>query len=158
MRKKNICSVYIIVLAVLCLSGMLLSKERSIKIFNSLKEAVPEPEVPVMLVFFSIDCHVCWEDLFEMKFFVEKNRLPVIVVGITKDPEKDVVSFLMKYSFSSPVVCDRKKELFRKFKVSLEPFIIIVLNGEILYKDDYYLEFAERKEKIKKWLLEMNLM
>lgn len=88
-----------------------------------------------MLVFFSVDCYVCWEDLFEMKFFVEKNRLPVRVVGITKDPAKDVVSFLMKYSFSSPVVCDRKKELFRKFKVDLEPFIIIVLNGEILYME-----------------------
>lgn len=126
------------------------------RIFASLEEALPRPGSPVLLVFFSTDCVVCWEDLFEMKYFIEENHLPIQLIGVTRDPLKDVESFLKKYSFSSPVVCDRKRELYRRFRVSLEPFRVVIRDGEIEFRDDDLQEFQKRKERIKKWLLETN--
>jgi len=134
---------------------ILICEETGIKIFSSFSDAVPESKGAILLVFFSTDCYTCWNDLLEMKYFIEKNNLPVKIVGISKDSKKELEPFLEKHSFYYPVICDRKRELYKKFKVDLEPFKIVLFNGEVLYKDNYYEKFSLREEKAKKCLLKV---
>jgi len=134
--------------------GVLFGQQKN-RIFFSLAEAVTQPERPLLLVFFSLDCHVCWEDLMEMKYFIEKNLVPIDLIGISKDAPTELEAFLDKYSFFYPVVCDKRKELYRRFKVKLEPFIIILENNTILYEDNAYQDFFVRREKVKRCLLEI---
>lgn len=157
MRKRALPVVLMYTCVILAMnqSGMIFWSDEETNIFFSLGEAVPEPEAPVLLVFFSLDCHVCWDDLFEMRYFIERNRIPVTLVGVTKDSPVAVDAFLRKYSFFHPVVCDQRKELYRRFKVSLEPYKVIFDNGRVLYQDDDYAEFSERLEKAKECLRDM---
>lgn len=131
--------------------------DEKIKIFSSYSQATHETKGTILLVFFSIDCSVCWDDLFEMKYFIEKNNLPVQIVGVSKNSRKELEQFLEKYSFYYPVVNDRKGELYRQFKVDLEPFKVILVDNEVVYKDNYYEDFSIRKEKLKKCLLKITL-
>lgn len=137
--------------------AVLICKENEIKIFSSFSEALPESDGAILLVFFSTDCYTCWNDMLEMKYFIEKNNLPVKIVGISKDSKKDLEPFLEKHSFYYPVICDRKRELYKKFNVDLEPFKIVLFKGKVLYKDNYYEKFSLREEKAKKCLLEVTL-
>ncbi len=126
-----------------------------VKIFATLEEASAGLNRPLLLVFFSLDCHVCWEDLFEMKYFIEKYGIPIELIGISSGRPEELRAFLSKYSFPYPVVCDRRKELFRAFKVKLEPFKVILENGRLLYEDDLGEDFFARRERIERWLLEI---
>lgn len=131
--------------------------DEKIKIFSSIDEVNHETNGMFLLIFFSTDCSVCWDDLFEMKYFVEKNNLPVQIVGVSKDTREELEQFLEKYSFYYPVINDRKGKLYKRFKVDLEPFKIILMDNEIVYKDNYYEDFSIRKEKLKKCLLKIGL-
>jgi len=132
------------------------SEARTVQVFSSLEEVLaPGCRDLVLLVFFSIQCYVCFEDLFEMKGFIEENRLPVQIVGVSQDAKKELESFLKKYSFFYPVVCDTKKVLFRKFKVDLEPFQVLIQDNQVLCQDDYYREFVVRRERMKRCLLSL---
>lgn len=154
MRKKAFLFVFCVISLFYALADGCLRGEEN-RVFFSLAEAVKQPERPLLLVFFSLDCHVCWEDLFEMKYFVEKYSIPIELVGIARDDPAELEAFLDKYSFSYPVVCDRRKEIYRRFKVKLEPFKVILKNGTILYEDNGYEDFLARRERIKKCLLEI---
>lgn len=125
------------------------------RVYFSLAEAVGNPNRPVLLLFFSLDCHICWEDLIEMKYFIEKNSIPIEFVGISKDGPDELGEFLEKYSFFYPVVCDRRNDLFRRFKVKLEPFLLIIRRDVILYEDNACEDFFTRRERVRRWLLEM---
>ena len=155
MRKKAVS----IVLLLGGLTGLLgaggLTKDEMVKVFSSLEEAIPCPERPLLLVFFSLECHPCWDELFEMKYFLEKNGIPVDLVGISKEPEEELRTFLTKYAFSYPVVSDRGKMLFRRFKVRLEPFCVILNRGTVLYQDDTNQDFFIRRDEVKRCLLEI---
>jgi len=48
-----------------------LSQPRA-RIYSSLEEAIGNSSQPVVLIFFSLACYVCWDELFEMKEFIEK--------------------------------------------------------------------------------------
>jgi hypothetical protein len=149
---------WIILMAICALdsrSGQLLPKSDDVKIFSSLSEAAPRPERPFLLVFFSLDCHVCWEELFEMKHFIENNAIPIDLVGVTCEPEEELRPFLSKYAFSCPVVSDRAKALYRRFRVRLEPFRVILDGDQVLYKDDTTEDFFIRRNRAKRCLLEM---
>jgi len=122
-------------------------------IFSSLDEAVADPERPVLLVFFSLACHVCWDELFEMKEFIDKFSIPVEIIGISLDLPEELRAFVARYSFGHPVVCGRKKELYRRFKVKLEPCRVILERNRVIYQDDYDLDFLARREKAKQCLL-----
>ena len=131
------------------------TKEETVKIFSSLEEAVPRPVRPLLLVFFSLECHICWDELFEMRYFLEKNSIPVDLVGISREPEEELRPFLSKYAFSYPVVSDRGKTLFRRFKVRLEPFRVILNQGSVLYEDDSSQDFFVRRDRVKRCLVEI---
>lgn len=155
MRMKALCGVFLFMSFCCALCGSVFFAGGKERIHFSLDEAVKRPDGPLLLVFFSLECHVCWEDLIEMRYFIEKNGIPIELIGISNGTPAELEEFLDKYSFSYPVVCDRRKELYRRFKVKLEPVIVILKNDAVLYQDDIYEDFSTRKEKVKKCLLQI---
>jgi peroxiredoxin len=127
--------------------------EQNVRIVSSLAEAVRRPDGPLLLVFFSLECPVCWAELFEMKYFVEKNSIPIEFVGVCQESRDELQPFLAKFSFFYPVVSDHKKELYRRFRVRLEPHCVILENGRVILEDNTAEDFLLRKEKIVRCLL-----
>ena len=130
-------------------------EKEAVRIFGSMEEAAPSPARPVLLVFFSLACHVCWEELFEMRHFLEQNSIPVDLVGVCREPQEELVEFLSKYKFYCPVVCDRERALFKRFKVRLEPYCAILHQGAVIYEDDRSLDLFARRNEVKRWLVEI---
>lgn len=125
-------------------------------IYSSLEEVAGYRERPLVLVFISLTCHVCWEELFEMKDFVEKMALPINLVGVSAESRERLESFVRRYSFSYPVIEDRNKTLFRRFRVRLEPFVVVLdSKGEVFHLDDPILDFEARRDLNKKKILEL---
>jgi peroxiredoxin len=90
-----------------------------------------------------------------MRYFLEKNSIPVDLVGISCDHEEELRPFLSKYGFSHPVVSDREKTLYRRFKVRQEPFRVILNQGSVLYEDNSLQDFFARREEVKRCLIEI---
>ncbi len=126
-----------------------------VRIVASLEEAAVAPHSPAVLVFFSLDCPVCWEELFEVRYMIEKNSIPIALVGISADSREDLEPFLGKHAFFHPVVCDRGRELFRKFKVKLEPLTVVIDGGRVIHRDNTAEAMDIRREKLKRCLLEI---
>ncbi len=124
-------------------------------IHSSLEEIVSDFNQPVLLVFFSLACHVCWEELFEMKDFMEKMNLPVLLIGVSADGMEQLQSFASRYSFSYPIVQDKNRKLYRKYKVRLEPYRVVIHNRETVYADDYLIDYETRRERAKQCLLNL---
>jgi len=123
-----------------------------VRICSSLEEAAPAGSGPVLLVFFSTECSVCYEELFESRYLLDKGRWPVAVVGVTLGLRDDLEVFLEKHAWTSPVVLDRRKVLFRKFKVDAVPFRALLVGTEEVYRDDPYLGPRSRGEELTKCL------
>ena len=126
-----------------------------VKVFATLAEAAPRPNRPVMLVFFSLKCHVCWEELFEMKHFILANDISVDLIGVSCDPVEELRPFLNKYAFTSPVVSDRAKAVYRRFRVRLEPFRVILDGDRVIHIDNTAEDFFVRRDRAKQCLLEI---
>lgn len=157
MRKSAIPVVLLLGCLMNYLSAAKMTEDDTVKIFDSLEEAVPRPVRPLLLVFFSLDCHLCWDELFEMRYFLEKNSIPVDLVGISREREAELRPFLSKYGFFCPVVSDAKKTLFKKFRVRLEPFRVILDNqGSVLYEEDTSRDFFVRRDEVKRCLIEIS--
>jgi hypothetical protein len=139
---------------VLCAAGLGVRAAPPVetRICTGLSEAVPDGNAPVLLVFFSIECAVCYEELFEARYLVDKGGWPVEVVGVTLALRDDLEAFLEKHAWTSPVVLDRRRTLFRKFKVNGVPFTALVASGETLYRDDPYLGAEARRKELKRCL------
>jgi len=123
-----------------------------VRICSSLEEASPPGSGPVLLVFFSTECSVCYEELFESRYLLDKGRWPVAVVGVTLGLRDDLEVFLEKHAWTSPVVLDRRKVLFRKLKVDAVPFRALLVGTEEVYRDDPYLGPRARGEELTKCL------
>jgi hypothetical protein len=119
---------------------------------DSLDKLLSDQGTPVLLVFFSTDCTVCFDDLLDMTHFIEKRGLPVRVVGISGDPEVDLRTFVEKYSVRIPIVRDERGRIQRRFKVDIIPYRIILWGGKTLYRDDPYQEFDQRSREAKRFL------
>ncbi len=166
MRKKRVLNVFYIMSLVISVNSMSFAAgtgrcgavtaswdESRAGIFSSLEDAVADPEQPVLLVFFSLACHFCWDELFEMKEFIKKFSIPVELIGISLDSPDELQSFAARYSFGHPIVRDRNKELYRRFKVKLEPHRVVLEKNRVIYEDDDDLDFLARREKAKQCLL-----
>jgi len=121
--------------------------------FFSLQEAPIDLDRPFLLIFFNISCQVCWDALFVWKEFVESRQIPVQLVGVTRDPEEAVSHFLRKYALTIPVIIDRQSQLFRLYRVRLEPFLLLGRGQEIIYKDNLMEPVTRRREKLEQCLL-----
>jgi peroxiredoxin len=136
-------------------------EKEAVRIFGSLEEAIYSGDTnhnsvqPVLLVFFSLACHVCSDELFEMRYFLEENSIPVDLVGVCREPREELAHFLNKYKFYYPVVCDREKTLFKKFRVRLEPVCVILYQDAVIYEDDRSLDLFARRDEVKRWLVEI---
>jgi hypothetical protein len=117
-----------------------------------LEAPLADPRVPVVLVFFSTDCLVCYEGLLDMIYFVGRNNLAVRVVGVSGDPAEDLRVFTEKYSVRVPVVHDERGRLRRRFDVDILPSRVVLRGGKILYRDDPYRGFDERREAVDSFL------
>ncbi len=178
MRKKSFFSVYLLVSVTAALVAILVgpmgflafpveknragfipgdywNPEKQTQVFFSLEEAVSGSGEPQLLVFFSLACPVCWEELFEMKEFIEKFSIPVGIVGISRESPDELRAFAARYSFPYPIVYDEHKKLYRRFKVKLEPYRILLEKEQILYQDDLDENFQQRRDRIKRCLLEI---
>lgn len=126
------------------------------EIYYSLEEIAGYRQRPLVLVFISLTCHVCWEELFEMKDFVDGMALPVTLVGVSAENRERLAQFIRRYSFRYPVIEDKNRTLFRRFRVRLEPFVVILdSSGEVFHLDDPALDFETRRELNKKKILEV---
>jgi len=118
------------------------------RICSSLDEAAPPGTGAVLLVFFSIECPVCYEELFETRYLVDRGGWPVAVVGVALALRDDLQAFLDKHAWTAPVVLDRRKTLFRKYKVDAVPYRTLLLGTEAVYRDDPYLGPDARREEL----------
>ena len=123
-----------------------------VRICASLEEAAPAGSGPVLLVFFSTDCPVCYNDLFESRYLVDRGGFGVAVVGVFSGLREDLRVFLEKYGWGLPVVLDRRKVLFRKFKVDAVPYKALLLGTEAAYRDDTRRDLAGRREELERCL------
>jgi hypothetical protein len=123
-----------------------------VRICAGLGEAAPPGSGPVLLVFFSTDCHVCYDDLFEARYLVEKGRWPVAVIGVSSGPREALREFLEKYAWALPVVLDIRKALFRRFEAGAVPFKALLVGSEVAYRDDPYLGLEERRKELQRCL------
>lgn len=130
-----------------------LGNEQGPKICYALEQALPSPLKPALLVFFSTECSSCWDDLLEMRYFVDKNGLDVQLVGIAAEPEQDVLRFAEKHAFFHPVVIDKKKRIHRSFHVGLIPYKVILIGNRVRYRDDYDKGFSDRRKEAQSCLL-----
>lgn len=128
-----------------------LSQPRA-RIYSSLEEAIGNSSQPVVLIFFSLACYVCWDELFEMKEFIEKFSLPVLLVGVSTDESEELKAFAARYSFQYPIVRDEEKKLYREYQVRLEPDRLILVRNQAVYRDDSLLDYSLRREKAKNFL------
>jgi peroxiredoxin len=128
-----------------------LSQPRA-RIYSSLEEAIGNSSQPVVLIFFSLACYVCWDELFEMKEFIEKFSLPVLLVGVSTDESEELKAFAARYSFQYPIVRDEEKKLYREYQVRLEPDRLILVRNQAVYRDDSLLDYSLRREKVKNFL------
>jgi len=121
-----------------------------------LDEAAPPGTGPVLLVFFSTDCLVCYDDLFESRYLVDKGGWPVSVVGVAAGPREDLVRFLEKHAWRLPVVHDRGKMLFRRFKVDAPPHKVLLAGGgavdRAVYQDDPRIAVEDRRKELERCL------
>jgi len=124
----------------------------AVRICANLQEAAPPGTGPVLLVFFSTDCPVCYDDLFESRYLVDKGRWPVSVVGVASGLREDLRTFLDKHAWPLPVVLDRRKVLFRRFKVDTVPFKALLLGPKEVYRDDPYRAPEGRWEELERCL------
>jgi hypothetical protein len=123
-----------------------------VRICAGLDEAAPPGTGPVLLVFFSTDCSVCYDDLFEARYLVDKGRWPVAVVGVAAGPREELGRFLEKHAWTLPVVLDRRKALARRFRVDAVPFKALLLGSETIYRDDPYIGLEDRRKELKRCL------
>lgn len=123
-----------------------------VRICAGLDEAAPPGSGPALLVFFSTECHVCYDDLFEARHLVEKGRWPVTVIGVSPGPREALQEFLEKHAWTLPVVLDSRKALFKRFKAGAAPFKVMIVGSEIAYRDDPYLGLEERRKELERCL------
>ncbi len=123
------------------------------RVVSSLSQAVSDPQGALVLVFFSLECPVCWEELFEVRDFVFNYSIPIDLVGVTLDQPEVLEPFLRKFGFLEPVVSDRQRELYRRFRVGAEPWVVIIENDLVLYRDRPTDDQSARREKARQCLL-----
>lgn len=125
-------------------------------VLAGLDEAAPPGSGPVLLVFFSTECPVCYDDLFESRYLVERGGWPVAVVGVSAGPRSELDRFLGKHAWTLPVVHDRRRALFKRFKVDAAPHKVLLASGgavpEAIYEDDPRLAVEDRRKELERCL------
>jgi len=141
----------LVVLCLLVLLGQGFAHNKKGQVLPDLESIVNPSNMPVLLVFFSIACPYCYDELFEMKSWIERQPIDVLLVGVACESAAGLEGFLDKYSFSYPVINDVKMKIHRKLKAH-SPYKIVLVNGQVAYRDDNREDIPTRREKAKAWL------
>jgi hypothetical protein len=128
------------------------STPEDVRICAGLDEAAPPGTGPVLLVFFTTDCPVCYDDLFEARYLVDNGRWPVTVIGVTSGRRDELTRFLEKHAWALPVVLDKRRALIRRFKVNAVPFKALLVGSETIYTDDPYVGLEARRKELERCL------
>jgi hypothetical protein len=123
-----------------------------VRICDSLEEAVPPGAGAVLLVFFSTGCVVCYDDLLETRRLVDENGWPVAVIGVHLGPYEELRAFLWKHRWDLAVVFDRRKALLKRYQVTAVPDKVLLVAGEVVHRDDPYLDHRRRREALRRRL------
>jgi hypothetical protein len=107
-----------------------------VRICRTLDEAAPPGTGAALLVFFSTQCPVCYDGLFESRRLIERDGWPVRVVGVASGPADALRSFLEKFAWTLPVVHDPRRSLARRFRVDLVPDWVLLVGGEPVCRND----------------------
>jgi len=119
---------------------------------DPLEAILADERTPVLLMFFATDCPVCFDDLLDMAYFIDREGLPVRAVGVSGDAEADLREFVGKYSVRIPVIRDQRGRIRKRFKVDGFPFRIVLRGKEVVFRDDPYLPLDERREAARRFL------
>jgi len=133
-------------------AGGAASPPEDVRICAGLDEAAPPGTGPVLLVFFSTDCPVCYDDLFEARYLIDNGRWPVTVIGVTSGRRDELARFLEKHAWALPVVLDKRRALVRRFKVDAVPFKALIAGSETIYADDPYIGLEARRKELERCL------
>lgn len=152
MRRAEFLAAAVVGAALAAGAGRAFSELVPVRICARLEEAAPPGTGPVLLVFFSTGCSVCFDDLFEARYLVEKRGWPVTVVGVSAGPREELREFLEKHAWTLPVVLDNRRALFKRFDAGPVPFKALLFGQGTAYEDDRYLGLEERRKEMERCL------
>ena len=125
-------------------------------VLSSLEEVLPRDGTPALIVFFSVSCPSCFDDLLEMIHFVKKNGLPVRSSASAGTRMLTSRAFMEKYSVGCSVVRDNRgkaPQTIRRGPRALQDRPAAAT--AVLYRDDDYLEFSERRRRAGQCLIDL---
>ncbi|HSA96665.1 MAG TPA: redoxin domain-containing protein [Acidobacteriota bacterium] len=157
MRRAEFLAAAVVGAALAAGAGRAFDRLPAIRICARLDEAAPPGTGPVLLVFFSTGCSVCFDDLFEARYLVDKKGWPVTVIGISAGPREELREFLEKHAWTLPVVLDSRRTLSKRFEAGPVPFKILLFGQGTAYRDDPYLGLEERRKEMERCLTRLFL-
>lgn len=106
-------------------------------------------EKPILLVFWSVTCGTCIEEIpFIIRLHEElKNRLTIIGIHPPGFPPKKIQRFIKKYPQNIPylLALDEQSSLIKSYQVTVLPRTVLInRQGQVLYD---HLGYAPEKEK-----------
>ncbi len=121
-------------------------------VLSSLAEARKDGRGLAVVVFFSVDCAACFEELFELRGMIEKLAGPMELIGVTRGDRAGLEEFMDRYRVDIPLVLDKRKELFKKYKVTFVPYKLILAGDDVIYRDDGLVRREVQYEELRKCL------
>ncbi len=121
-------------------------------ILSSLAEARKDGHGLAVVVFFSVDCQVCFEDLFDVRRLIDGAAGPVELIGVTRGDRAGLEEFMDRYRIDIPLVLDRRNESFKKFGVRGTPCKLVLAGDEVIYRDDGLARREVQYEELRKCL------
>lgn len=109
-----------------------------------------------VVVFFSVDCAACFEELFELRGMIEKLTVPIELIGVSRGDRAGLEEFMDRYRVDIPLVLDKRKELFKKYKVTFVPYKLILAGDDVIYRDDGLARREVQYEELRKCLISVS--
>jgi hypothetical protein len=152
MRRRALLAAAAVGAALVAGGGHAGAAPAEVRICAGLAEAAPPGTGRVLLVFFSTDCPVCYDDLFESRYLVDKGGWPVAVIGVSPGPRETLREFLEKHGWALPVVLDARRTLSKRFGAGPAPFKVLLDGEEVAYRDDPYRGLEDRRKELERCL------
>jgi len=95
-----------------------------------------EPELPTILIFISTTCPACLETA--LKVFSEASKFQpqgLQIISVSRNPAEDLSQMVRQRNWPMAVVLDRRGRLYRLFRVSAEPFLVLIDRGHVRLKN-----------------------
>lgn len=114
-----------------------------------------DSEKPILLIFFSMDCSVCFKQLLTANLHFDKFSNKIDIYGITRDDPESLKQFRVKYNIKFPLVYDKFAKFHKKFKINNVPMRVLIKEKKIIYKDDPNINFSDRDSEFNKMIKEL---